>query len=114
MNLFSQNMISFLEDIGLIDLLIHKSNLVHDEKNPFYYTSDGKNIDKINNDHLKNDKKILKFKLEENYTPDELDLLTIELLHILNAHRMDQDIHETESNTNLETARSTKSIYQHI
>lgn len=34
MRLFSDNMIAFLEDIGLLDLLVYKTNLVHDEKNP--------------------------------------------------------------------------------
>jgi len=34
MRLFSDNMITFLEDIGLLDLLVYKTNLVHNEKNP--------------------------------------------------------------------------------
>lgn len=65
MNLFSNKMISFLEDIGLVDLMIYKTNSVHDEQNPIYNTCTGHNIQNINNDlHL--NKKYIQFNLEDN------------------------------------------------
>jgi len=36
MKLFSPNMIQFIEDIGLVDLFIYKTNLVFEDKIPFY------------------------------------------------------------------------------